>query len=68
MAFKIKNPSQDAGKIGKVMQGKARVFAPPGGSPPFYPHTHRPMNAKAFIFNLFTHFSLPDLVSFLPLK
>jgi hypothetical protein len=27
-AFKIKNPPHPAGKIGKVMQGKARAFCP----------------------------------------
>jgi hypothetical protein len=35
--LKIKNPSQNVRKVGKPMQGKASVFAPPGGAP-FYPH------------------------------
>jgi hypothetical protein len=66
--FNIKNPSQNVRKIGKPMQGDASVFALPGGIPRLIPHIHRPMNAKTFIFNHFTHVPTAQLMSFSPPK
>ena len=60
--FKIKKPSQNVRKIGKIMQGKASISAHPGGR--FIPKSHRQKDKKSFIFNHISHVPTSQIMSF----
>jgi hypothetical protein len=66
-AFKMKTPSQNAGKIGKPMQGNASVLTPPPGGPPSYPPYTPPYERKNLYFHAFHQlFRCPILCRFCP--
>ena len=62
--FKIKKPSQNAGKTLKVNKGKLRVFETPPGVTRFIPQSRRQKDQKTFILNHFTHVSTLQFMSF----
>jgi hypothetical protein len=65
--FKIKKTSQNVQRIGKVMQGKAMVFAPPRGVPPIIlPKPSAKERKSPYFHGFYPFFSVKRMSFFTP--